>query len=269
MKLNLRRKKQTSRSLWGKASRSPREGRLLEGPHSRWEELKQLLHIFFECLSGFRALHFVGPCVTVFGSARFNENHPYYQLARQMGGAIAKLGFTVMTGGGPGLMEAANRGAKEAGGRSVGCNIILLKEQEPNPYLDKWLEFHYFLVRKLMLAKYSYAFIAMPGGFGTADEFFEIATLVQTGKMEGFPIVLMGRSYWAPLLSMFRNSMLKTGAIDQEDIDRIYVSDSPEEVADYIQRHAIKRFGLTYKPVTRPKSFLFERKLGRIFKSQA
>ncbi|HUO58990.1 MAG TPA: TIGR00730 family Rossman fold protein [bacterium] len=261
MKTSPLKKKQTSKSLWGKSSRSPHEGRLLAGPHSRWEELRQLFHIFFECLSGYRVLHFVGPCVTVFGSARFNDPHPYYQLAREMGGELARLGFAVMTGGGPGLMEAANRGAKEAGGRSVGCNIILPKEQKPNPYLDLWLEFHYFLIRKLMLAKYSYAFIAMPGGFGTADEFFEIATLIQTGKVQNFPIVLMGKSYWAPLLGMFRDSMLKAGAIDQTDIDRILVSDSPREVADYVRRHVIKQFGLTYKPVARPRFFLFEKRV--------
>ncbi len=254
-------KKHTSKSLWGKTSRDAHERHLLAGPHSRLEELRQLFRIFFECLRGYRGLHFAGPCVTIFGSARFGENHPYYKLTRQVGSQIARLGFTVMTGGGPGLMEAANRGAKEAGGRSVGCNIILPKEQKPNPYVDLWLEFRYFFIRKLMLAKYSYAFIAMPGGFGTADEFFEIATLVQTGKMKQFPIILMGKRYWAPLLGMFKQSMLKEGAIDQADIDRIFVSDSPKEVSSYIRRHTLKPFGLTYKTMTRPKFFLFERKI--------
>jgi uncharacterized protein (TIGR00730 family) len=261
LKSNLLRKRHTTKSLWGKITRDPNEGRFLAGPHSRWEELKQLLHIFVECLSGFRVLHFVGPCVTVFGSARFNDPHPYYRLAREVGGEVARLGFTVMTGGGPGLMEAANRGAKEAGGRSVGCNIILPQEQAPNPYLDQWLEFHYFFVRKLMLAKYSYAFIAMPGGFGTADEFFEIATLIQTGKVQNFPLVLMGKGYWGPLLTMFKESMLKEGAIDEEDISRILVTDSRREVAEHIRRHTIKQFGLTYQRVTRPRFFFFERKV--------
>jgi len=254
-------KKHTSKSLWGKISIDPHEFSLLAGPHSRLEELRQLFRIFFECIRGYRILHFAGPCVTIFGSARFGESHPYYQLARRVGFQIARLGFTVMTGGGPGLMEAANRGSKEAGGRSVGCNIILPTEQKPNPYLDIWLEFRYFLIRKLMLAKYSYAFIAMPGGFGTADEFFEIATLIQTGKMENFPVILMGKRYWAPLLGMFRKSMLKEGAIDQEDIDRIFISDSTEEVASYIRRHTQNKFGLDYKPLPRPKFFLFERKI--------
>lgn len=256
-------KKRTSQSLWGKSTRSPREGRFLSGPLSRIEEFYQILHIFFECLRGFRILHFVGPCVTIFGSARFKENHPYYRMTRQTGAEIAKLGFTVMTGGGPGLMEAANRGAKETGGKSVGCNIILPREQQPNPYLDLWLEFHYFFVRKLMLAKYSYAFIAMPGGFGTADEFFEIVTLIQTGKTKDFPVVLMGKHYWKPLLKMFRESMLKEGAIDEADIERIFVSDSPREVAAYIKGHTIGRFGLAYQHVVRPKFFLFEKWWGR------
>lgn len=249
----------TSRSLWGKSTRSSREGRFLSGPLSRLEELQQLFHIFFECIDGFRHLHFAGPCVTLFGSARFNEGHAYYDLARRMGAEAAKLGFTVMTGGGPGLMEAANRGAKEVGGRSVGCNIILPQEQHPNPYLDLWLEFHYFFVRKLMLAKYSYAFIALPGGFGTADEFFEINTLIQTGKTKNFPVILMGKRYWAPLLRMLKDPMLKEGAIDREDIDRILVSDSPVEVADHIRKNAIGHFGLRYKRSVRTKPFFFER----------
>lgn len=255
----MKKKTSTSRSLWGKSTRSHREGRFLSGPLSRLEELQQLFLIFFECLKGFRRLHFVGPCVTIFGSARFNESHPYYRLTRRVAAEVAKLGFTVMTGGGPGLMEAANRGAKEAKGRSVGCNIILPKEQHPNPYLDLWLEFHYFFVRKLMLAKYSYAFIAMPGGFGTADEFFEINTLIQTGKTQDFPVILVGKRYWAPMLRMFKASMLKEGAIDQKDIDRILVTDSPKEVAAYIRCQAIGHFGLQYKPSIRPRPLLLER----------
>jgi uncharacterized protein (TIGR00730 family) len=145
----------------------------------------------------------------------------------------------------------------------VGCNIILPKEQQPNPYLDLWLEFHYFFVRKLMLAKYSYAFIAMPGGFGTVDEFFEINTLIQTGKTKNFPVILMGKRYWFPLIRMIKESMLKEGAIDQADLDRILISDSPKEVAAFIRQRAIRRFGLAYKPVVRPKPFLLERWWGR------
>lgn len=184
------------------------------------------------------------PPVTVFGSARFQDGHRYYQLTRQMGAELARAGFTVITGGGPGLMEAANRGAKDVGGRSIGCNIQLPQEQKPNPYLDLWMEFRYFFIRKLMLAKYSYAFIAMPGGFGTIDEFFEVATLVQTGKIKNFPLVLMGRDYWQPLLDFLTNTLLKQHTIEQADVDRIIVSDSPEEVSAIIRQIGLKDFGL-------------------------
>jgi uncharacterized protein (TIGR00730 family) len=171
---------------WGKAPGAPEEIRFLQGPQRRSFELRRTIGIFFEFLRGFRALHFVGPCVTVFGSARFPETHPYYVLGRQLGARLARAGFTVMTGGGPGLMEAANRGAREAGGRSVGCNIELPQEQSPNPYLDRWITFEHFYVRKVMLVKYSYAFVALPGGFGTLDEIFETAVLIQTGKIRDF-----------------------------------------------------------------------------------
>ena len=157
---------------WGKATRGKEELHFLEGPHTRGYELRRALRIFFECIKGFRGLHFIGPCVTVFGSARFGEGHAAYEQARQMGAALGRAGFTVMTGGGPGIMEAANRGAREVGARSIGCNIELPHEQKPNAYVDKWIEFRYFFVRKLMLVKYSYAFVAMPGGFGTLDEVF-------------------------------------------------------------------------------------------------
>src|SRR5581483_5005060 len=159
---------------------------------------------------GLRALHFLERCVTVFGSARFAEDHPYYKLARHVGSELAIAGFTVMTGGGPGVMEAANRGAHEAGGVSVGCNIELPHEQKPNPYLDLFVEFRYFFVRKVMLVKYSTAFVVMPGGFGTMDEIFETATLIQTGKIRGFPVVLMGKEYWAPLVTLIEE-MVREG----------------------------------------------------------
>ena len=185
---------------WGVAPGAPEVVRFLAGPQQRLEELMRAGRIFCEFIRGFRTLHFVGPCVTVFGSARFTENHPYYELARQCGAELAKAGFTVMTGGGPGIMEAANRGAKETGGRSIGCNIQLPREQKPNPFVDQWITFRYFFVRKVMLVKYSYAFIALPGGLGTLDEIFETATLIQTGKIRDFPLVLMGKEYWRPLL---------------------------------------------------------------------
>jgi uncharacterized protein (TIGR00730 family) len=233
------------------------ERRFLEGPNSRITELFRAFRIFREIIRGFRRLHFVGPCVTVFGSARYPETHPYYLQAREIGAELAKSGFTVMTGGGPGIMEAANRGAKDVNGRSVGCNIVLPKEQQPNPYLDLFVDFRYFFVRKLMLAKYSYAFVAMPGGFGTLDELFEIATLVQTGKVKEFPIVLAGVDYWKPLLEFLRDTMVAGKTIDQVDVDRFIVSDSPKEIAHLLSEAAKKKFGLEHG-VLKPKWWLLE-----------
>ena len=168
------------------------EIKFLEGPQSRWEELKFTFKVLKDFIRGFRTLHFAGPCVTIFGSARFKEDHQYYKQTQSIAGEIAKLGFTIMTGGGPGIMEAANRGAKDVGGRSVGCNIELPHEQSHNPYLDKWVNIKFFFVRKTLLIKYSYAFVVMSRGFGTLDELFEAMTLIQTGKFLKFPIVLMG-----------------------------------------------------------------------------
>ena len=232
--------------------------RFLQGPQSRTRELLMAWRVLTELIRGFRHLHFVGPCVTVFGSARFPESHPYYQLGRSVGAALAKVGFTVMTGGGPGIMEAANRGAKEAGGPSVGCNILLPMEQRPNPYLDTFVDFRYFFVRKLMLAKYSYAFVALPGGFGTLDELFEIATLVQTGKMKDFPIVLVGVDYWKPMIEFLRQSIVANHACSQEDVDRFILSDSPDEVASVIAAAAGEKFGLL-RGVPKARWWLFER----------
>jgi uncharacterized protein (TIGR00730 family) len=232
---------------------------LLAGPRSRGSELWSALRIFFELIRGFRALHFVGPCVTVFGSARFGEQHPDYELARSLGRALARAGFTVMTGGGPGLMEAANRGAKDVGGASVGCNIALPREQLPNRYLDRTVTFRYFLVRKLMLVKYSYAFIALPGGFGTLDELFEVATLVQNGKVRDYPIVLMGRDYWAPLIEQLRARMVTQGAIDARELACLTLTDSPEEAAALVRDTGLERFGLSYAP--RPSRVFGERGL--------
>src|SRR6266550_770861 len=184
----------------------------LEGPRSRFGELVTLVRVLLDFLRGFRVLHFVGPCVTVFGSARVKEGDASYELARKMGATIARLGFTVMTGGGPGIMEAANRGAKEINGRSVGCNVELPQEQKPNAYLDRCVTMHYFFVRKALLVKYSYAFVVMPGGAGTLDELFEAITLIQTGKIKNFPIVIMGTEYWRELIGfidkMARHKMI-------------------------------------------------------------
>ena len=220
----------------------------LEGPHERWWELWRVARIAWEFLRGFRKLHFVGPCVTVFGSARVNEAHPHYRLGRNVGAGLARAGFTVMTGGGPGVMEAANRGAREAGGMSVGCNIDLPEEQSPNRYLDTFVQFHYFFVRKVMLVKYSYAFVVLPGGFGTLDEVFETATLIQTGKIRDFPIVLMGTEFWAPLMDFMSRTLLADGKIRQADLDRLTLTDSAEDAVALIRDAATGRFGLRYAP---------------------
>jgi uncharacterized protein (TIGR00730 family) len=215
----------------------------LEGPRSRLDELVTLLRVLSDFLRGFRVLHFVGPCVTVFGSARVKPASPNYELARHMGAAIARLGFTVMTGGGPGIMEAANRGARQIGGRSVGCGITLPLEQRMNPYLDRSVTMHYFFVRKALLMKYSYAFVVLPGGAGTLDELFEALTLIQTGKIKNFPIVIMGTAYWKELLD-FINKMAELGTISRQDVDLIYATDSVDEAIAHIRRKAIEPFGL-------------------------
>ena len=227
-------------------SKKSSEQLLYEGPHSRRREFKFLLHIFMEFIRGFRGLHFVGPCVTIFGSARFKEGHPYYKLARDMGAAVSKLGFTVMTGGGPGLMEAANRGAKEAGGISVGCNIMLPGEQIPNRYLDRQVTFDHFFVRKVLLFKYSYAFVMLPGGFGTMDEFFEALTLIQTGKIQDFPLVVVGAAHWQKLRELI-DDMLAAGTISHGDLEYLHYTDSVDDAVAYIAAH-VERFGVIDAP---------------------
>ena len=221
---------------------------MLEGPRSWRREGATLLRVVRDFVRGFRALHFVGPCVTVFGSARTRPEDPHYELARQMGTEIARLGFTVMTGGGPGIMEAANRGAKDAGGRSVACNIQLPFEQESNPYLDSWVTMRYFFVRKVLLLKYSYAFIVLPGGGGTMDEFFEAFTLIQTGKIQRFPIILLGGDYWKELLGLLEK-MAATGTISPQDRDMIFQAETVNDAAGHIRENAVKPFGL--KPIAR------------------
>jgi len=225
---------------WGKTAENREEVKFLEGPQSRTFELLRALRIFIELIKGFRALHFVGPCVTVFGSARFPETNRYYELAREMGRRLGNTGFTVMTGGGPGIMEAANRGARDVKARSIGCNILLPKEQSPNPYLDSWVEFRYFFVRKVMLVKYSYAFIALPGGFGTLDEIFETVTLIQTKKIKNFPLILMGKEYWEPLLTFIRERLVAESTIDAPDANLFFVTDSPDEAMGEIRRCVLR-----------------------------
>jgi uncharacterized protein (TIGR00730 family) len=200
---------------------SDAEKHFLAGRRNRGADLESAVRLFLEFLRGFEQLDFAGPCVTVFGSARFGEDHEYYAQARAMGRRLAEAGYAVMTGGGPGVMEAANRGAREAGGISLGCNIRLPKEQQPNPYIDRFVEFEHFFVRKVMLVKYSSAFVVMPGGFGTLDEVFEVVTLIQTGKLESFPIVALGGEYWAELRDFFDKSLVPAGTVDPADIELI------------------------------------------------
>jgi len=219
----------------------------LEGPRSRLAEFFTLLRVMRDFLRGFRTLHFVGPCVTVFGSARIQRNDPHYELARKMGAAIARLGFTVMTGGGPGIMEAANCGAKDVGGRSVGCTIELPSKQPANAYLDRCVRLHYFFVRKALLVKYSYAFVVMPGGAGTLDELFEALTLIQTAKIKNFPIVIMGTDYWRELID-FMNKMAQRRMIAEADLSLIYATDSVEEAISHLRSKAIEPFGLKRVP---------------------
>lgn len=205
----------------------------LSGARGRWKELKYVTGVFFQFIKGLRALHFVGKCVTVYGSARFEENHPYYKMARSLSAKIAETGLTIMTGGGPGIMEAANRGAKDVNGKSVGCNIVLPHEQASNPYLDKFVTIEYFFVRKELLRKYSVAFVIFPGGFGTLDEFFETVTLVQNNKTERYPIVVMGTEYHKHIKEHIR-TMVKNKTISPEDESLVLFTDSEEEALQHI-----------------------------------
>ncbi len=217
------------------------EKSFLSGRRNREQDLESAVRIFLEILRGFEELDFSGPCVTVFGSARFSDGHPYYETAKELGQRLAEEGFAVMTGGGPGIMEAANRGAREAGGVSIGCNIQLPKEQVPNPYLDKFVEFEHFFVRKVMLVKYSSAFVVMPGGFGTLDEAFEVVTLVQTKKLESFPIVAMGGSFWNELREFVTDTMLAAGTISEADLDVMQLADDVETAIKIIRQSGNSR----------------------------
>lgn len=235
---------------------------LLSGPSSRWHDLKTIFHTCLDLFRGFRTLHFAGPCVTIFGSARVGEGTDYYEMARRMGEACARLGFTVVSGGGPGIMQAANQGAFEIGGRSVGVNIELPFEQAGNPYTNRSVTMRYFFTRKVILAKYSYAFIAMPGGAGTLDELFEVMTLVQTGKLKGFPIILMGKDFWQPLMD-FIYKMADEGMISPQDPELLFFTDDVEDAVAHIQRHAVRQFGLRRKKLPKPIAALGERGIER------
>jgi len=230
----------------------------LEGPKTRRKEGLFMLKIVVDFIRGFRKFHFLGPCVTVFGSARFGAEHTYYKMAEEVGRGLARLGFTVMTGGGPGIMEAANRGAKEAGGISAGCNIQLPKEQAPNSYLDYWVSIKYFFVRKILLTKYSFAFVVMPGGYGTLDEFFESITLMQTGKMGRFPVVMVGTEFHKNLYAHLQ-SLIKQGTIGEKDIELFLFTDSVEDAIKHISDNTLERFNL--HPRVKAKWWLGERKL--------
>jgi hypothetical protein len=234
----------------------------LEGPQSRGKELLFTLKVVRELINGFRKFHFLGPCATVFGSARFTEEHPYYHKAREIGEELAKLGFTVMTGGGGGIMEAANRGAKEAGGRSVGCNIVLPMEQKPNKYLDRSVKIDYFFVRKVLLTKYSFAFVVMPGGYGTMDEFFEALTLIQTNKVKNFPVVLFGMEFHKNLFEHLQLS-IREGTISEQDIKMFFFTDSIPDAIHFIEHNAIQKFHLRskIKEVIKPIRILGEREM--------
>jgi uncharacterized protein (TIGR00730 family) len=214
----------------------PKEHVYLDGPRSRGYELNFAWRVLKQFIMGFRCLHFVGPCITVFGSARFKEDNQYYQAARDFGKRIAQLGFTTMTGGGPGIMEAANRGAFETGGRSVGCNIQLPFEQVGNKYVQTSITFEHFFVRKTLMTKYSYAFIIMPGGFGTMDEFFETLTLVQTKTITTFPLVLFGKEYYRDIWETMQ-VMAQKGTISKEDLKLVLITDDINEAMHHITKY--------------------------------
>jgi uncharacterized protein (TIGR00730 family) len=219
---------------------APADKALLE--RSTIEELShhadpwRVLRILSEFVEGFDALNGVGPAITVFGSARTRPDDPYYAMGIQLGAALAMRGFAVITGGGPGMMEAVNKGCHEAGGLSVGCNIELPHEQKLNPYVDLGVEFRYFFVRKNMFVKYARGFVIFPGGLGTLDELFESLTLAQTGKIEHFPIVLIGTEYWSGLLDWMRKVVLARGAMSPDDFDLVSLTDDPEEAAEMATR---------------------------------
>ena len=213
------------------------EKAFLAGRRPREADLESAVRIFLEFLRGFESFEFEQPCVTVFGSSRFEEGHRYYDLAREVGGELARAGFAVMTGGGSGIMEAANRGAREAGGLSIGCNITLPREQKPNPYLDRFIQLDHFFVRKVMLVKYSSAFVVMPGGFGTLDEAFEIATLMQTNKIEHFPLIAVGSEFWDDMIDFARDTMIREGTLSPEDARFVHLADTAADVVRLVREN--------------------------------
>lgn len=234
---------------------APKQGKYLTGPRSRFRELTFALSVFWEFIKGFRALHFIGPCITVFGSARFDENHQYYKAARELGKKMSALNLTILTGGGPGIMEAANRGAFESGGKSVGCNIMLPQEQKHNPYMHKWVTIKYFFVRKVLLVKYSYGFVVMPGGVGTMDEFFETLTLIQTATIKNFPIVIIGKDYYKDIWEMLQK-MVAARTISEQDLNLVLFTDDVDQAVNHINFYINRHYQL--KKV-KPLKLLLER----------
>lgn len=214
---------------------------LLQGTRNYISDLGRSVRIWHEFRKGFTKLRRVKKCVTVFGSARFDQDHEYSKLAYETARTMGNAGYAIMTGGGPGIMEAANRGAKDAGALSIGCNIKLPKEQKPNPYLDIQIDFHYFFVRKVMLLKYSEAFIMLPGGFGTMDEIFETATLMQTDKIQDFPVVVMGSDYWQQLGPFLNKTMIKHSTIEPHDLNLNFarMTDDPKDALNIIELQSI------------------------------
>ncbi|WMI70239.1 TIGR00730 family Rossman fold protein [Mangrovimonas sp. YM274] len=222
-----------------------------EQHHRRWNEIKTndswaIFKIMGEFVNGYEKLSLIGPCVSIFGSARTKPNHKYYQLAEEIAEKIVNQGYGIITGGGPGIMEAGNKGAHIAGGTSVGLNIELPFEQHDNPYIDsdKSLDFDYFFVRKVMFVKYSQGFVVMPGGFGTLDELFESITLIQTHKIERFPIILVVSEFWNGLIDWVKSTLLEAGNISPEDLDLIHIVDTSDEVVQILDEF-YKEFNLS------------------------
>ncbi len=213
-----------------------RDSDLLAGPDDLLADFDRAVTVMNELAHGYRALHRIGPTITVFGSARFGEDHPNYALARQIGRGLAEAGFSIMTGAGPGIMEAANRGAKEGGGRSIGCNIRLPHEQVANPYIDRLLTFDYFFVRKVMLLKYSTGFVFLPGGLGTMDELFETLVLIQNGRLRAFPCVAVGSAFWQPILDALLDRFHTEGTVDPGEV-KLELLDDAADVIAHLRQH--------------------------------
>jgi uncharacterized protein (TIGR00730 family) len=225
------------------------------------QDMIEAKDIIDEMMNGFIQMRGFQPAVTCFGSARFKEDHEFYQMARETALEISKMGLNIITGGGPGIMEAANRGAKEGGVRSIGCNIELPEEQDPNPYVDEVISFNYFFTRKVMLERYSSAFVIFPGGYGTLDEVFETLTMMQTGKMKDFPMVVMGKKFWNTFRNFIEDGLIQHETIDKEDLKLFFFTDDPKEAASYIHYKLTEHFGFKSDEPNLHKEYLESWKL--------